>query len=217
MIVAVADVSLVFRKALFRYGIERILSDAGYRVIDSVDDPAQLAPDLPADGAAPRLLLVDTDTAAADDCAAIRTLAERLAEARILVLGPAVPLDTLVRMFDAGAHGYLLDDSSHRSLLARIELALSGEQVVPPSVVDALIELPTAPEADEPDDRYGLTPRERLVLGHLVAGLSNKAIAREIGFSEPTIKLAVKTLMRKLEVANRTQAAIVAREQGLVE
>lgn len=214
MIVAVADVSLVFRKALFRDGVERILRDAGYRVIESVDDPAALMADTSVDGAAPRLVLIDTETAAVDDCATIRALAERLGEARILVLGPAVALDTLVRMFEAGAHGYLLDDSTHRSLLARIELALSGEQVVPPSVVDALIDLPTTAE---PDDRYGLNERERVVLAHLVGGLSNKAIAREIGFSEPTIKLAVKTLMRKLGVANRTQAAIVAREQGLVE
>jgi DNA-binding NarL/FixJ family response regulator len=65
-------------------------------------------------------------------------------------------------------------------------------------------------------DRVHLTPRELEVLGALCAGKTNKEIARDLGLREPTIKLHVKTLYRRLGATNRTQAAMIARSAGLL-
>ena len=72
-----------------------------------------------------------------------------------------------------------------------------------------------ADNSDSPPLAQKLTPRELDVLKGLGQGFSNKEIARDLGLTEPTIKLHMKTLYRKLEVSNRTQAALAAREAGV--
>jgi two-component system NarL family response regulator len=69
-----------------------------------------------------------------------------------------------------------------------------------------------------PGDQIGddLTPRERDVLGHLAAGLSNKHIAAELGLRPGTVRIHVSNILAKLHVENRTAAAVLARERGLV-
>ena len=69
------------------------------------------------------------------------------------------------------------------------------------------------PDQGSPD--IGLSPREREVLSRLCEGLANKEIARDLGLREPTIKLHVKTICRKLGARNRTHAAMLARERAL--
>ena len=73
----------------------------------------------------------------------------------------------------------------------------------------------TEPEPNDHPLLKSLTDRETQVLKGLTEGKSNKEIARDLELSEPTIKLHVKTLYRKIEVSNRTQAALVARDEGL--
>lgn len=110
----------------------------------------------------------------------------------------------------SGARGFLPKTMSASSMVNAIRFMSAGETFVPVSFM-------TAEEA--PEEPVGLakdlTQRETQVLGALCRGLSNKEIARELDLREVTIKLHVKTLCRKLDAKNRTQAAMIAKEAGL--
>lgn len=84
-----------------------------------------------------------------------------------------------------------------------------GEQYAPLDFMTAADETKSNPLAEK------LTERELQVLEGLTKGLSNKEIARDLDIQEPTVKLHMKTLYRKVGAANRTQAALIAREAGL--
>ena len=96
-----------------------------------------------------------------------------------------------------------------KSLVNAIKFMAMGEQYAPVDFMTAEPATAEHPMASQ------LTGRERQVLKGLTKGQSNKEIARDLDLSEPTIKLHVKTLYRKIGAANRTQAALLAREVGL--
>lgn len=108
-----------------------------------------------------------------------------------------------------GAAGFVPKTLAAKSLVNAVKFMAMGEQYVP-------IDFMTSPDTDarHPIAR-SLTQREMQVLEGLTAGKSNKEIARDLDLTEPTVKLHMKTLYRKLEVNNRTQAALIAQEAGL--
>ncbi|MCA0044219.1 response regulator transcription factor [Celeribacter litoreus] len=108
-----------------------------------------------------------------------------------------------------GAAGFVPKTLPAKSLANAVRFMAMGEQYAPIDFMTATDTAETHPLEDM------LTPREMQVLEGLSAGKSNKEIARDLDLTEPTIKLHMKTLFRKLEVNNRTQAAIVARDAGL--
>jgi two-component system nitrate/nitrite response regulator NarL len=110
---------------------------------------------------------------------------------------------------DAGAAGFVPKSLSAKSLVSAVKFMAMGEQYAP-------IGFMTAVEEDAPNPlSEKLTEREMQVLKGLTEGKSNKGIARDLDLQEPTVKLHIKTLFRKINVTNRTQAALVAREAGL--
>lgn len=111
---------------------------------------------------------------------------------------------------DAGAAGFLPKTLSARSLMNAARFMASGEKYAP-------VEFLTLDEdADGGIGTQKLSPREHQVLAGVCRGLSNKEIAHELEIQEVTIKLHVKTLCGKLGARNRTQAAMIARDTGLV-
>lgn len=113
-----------------------------------------------------------------------------------------------------GARGFLPKSMPARSLLNAIRFMVAGERFLP---VELATMVPTPPAAvSEASKAVSLTPRELEVLIALCGGKTNKEIARDLGLREPTIKLHVKTLYRRLGASNRTQAAMIARSAGLL-
>ena len=110
---------------------------------------------------------------------------------------------------DQGAVGFLPKTMSAKSLVNAIKFMAMGETYVPLDFMNAEDEAPEHPMAKK------LSERELQVLEGLCKGHSNKEIARELDLQEVTIKLHVRTLCRKLDAKNRTQAAITAKEAGL--
>lgn len=110
---------------------------------------------------------------------------------------------------ELGAAGFVPKTLSAKSLVNAIRFMAMGEQYLPAGFMTA----------EEPQSKHPLaqklTDRERQVLKGLTEGKANKEIARDLDLSEPTIKLHVKTLYRKVGASNRTQAALIAREAGL--
>lgn len=109
----------------------------------------------------------------------------------------------------AGAAGFVPKSLPAKSLVNAVKFMAMGEQYAPLDFMTAVEEAPQNALADK------LTKRELQVLEGLTQGKSNKEIARDLEITEPTIKLHVKTLYRKVGAANRTQAALIAREAGL--
>lgn len=110
---------------------------------------------------------------------------------------------------EAGAAGFVPKTLPAKSMINAVKFMAMGEQYAPIDFMTAVDEAPAHPLADK------LTPRELQVLKGLTEGKSNKEIARDLEITEPTVKLHMKTLYRKLDASNRTQAALIAREAGL--
>ena len=120
-----------------------------------------------------------------------------------------VSRDLAERALALGAAGFLPKTLPARSLANAVRFMAMGERYAPPDMLD------TGEPAQGHPIAAQLTPRELQVLEGLCHGKANKEIARDLAVMEPTVKLHVKTLYRKLGVANRTQAAVVAKEAGL--
>ncbi len=110
---------------------------------------------------------------------------------------------------EAGAAGFVPKSLPAKSLVNAVKFMAMGEQYAPIDFMTAEV------EAEENPLAANLTERELQVLKGLTEGKSNKEIARDLDITEPTVKLHMKTLYRKVGAANRTQAALIAREAGL--
>lgn len=128
---------------------------------------------------------------------------------RVALISGQATREVAERALDRGAAGFVPKTLPAKSLVNAIRFMAMGEQYAPVDFMTAEPEEPSHPLAET------LTSREMQVLKGLTEGKSNKEIARDLDLSEPTIKLHVKTLYRKVGVANRTQAALIAREAGL--
>ena len=156
---------------------------------------------------APDVVLVDLVMPNVDGIEAIRGLRERAPDARAIVLSSFVDDEKLFPAVRAGAAGYLLKDIQPQELVEAIRTVHGGGALLHPRVASRLLEeLVTDP----------LTPREREVLGLIGRGMANKVIARELSLSEKTVKAHVSSILAKLGVTDRTQAALYAVRAGLV-
>ncbi|MFQ5958705.1 MAG: LuxR C-terminal-related transcriptional regulator, partial [Alphaproteobacteria bacterium] len=151
----------------------------------------------------------------------LQAMRERAPEAPIIVLSASEKPSDVSRAIECGARGYVLKSSRPQVLLHAVPLVLSGEVYLPPVVLSRDGASGSSAAANPAADGEAaatvfakLTPREREVLGQLVAGQSNKEIAHELAIDVGTVKAHLKALLRKLEVANRTQAATLAVRAG---
>lgn len=128
---------------------------------------------------------------------------------RVALMSGVAPRPVAEKALALGAAGFLPKTLSARSLVNAVRFMAMGEQYAP---IDFM-----AAEEGKPQNRLAemLSRRELQVLEGLVEGKSNKEIARDLDIQEPTVKLHVKTLYRKLGTKNRTQAALIAREANL--
>jgi two-component system, NarL family, response regulator LiaR len=156
---------------------------------------------------APDVVLMDLVMPGVDGVEAIRRLRERAPATRAVVLSSFIDDDRLFPVVRAGAAGYLLKDVQPAELVDAIRTVHGGGALLHPQVAARLL----AEVAGDP-----LTPREREVLSLVGRGMANKVIARELGLAEKTVKAHVSSILGKLGVADRTQAALYAVREGLV-
>jgi two-component system, NarL family, response regulator len=156
---------------------------------------------------APDLGLIDLCMPGLDGVATIEAILAQHAAARVVILTAFDGDEDVHRALRAGAAGYLLKDCGRHELLACIHAVSRGQRYLQPAAAASLAERIT---------HTALTAREADVLTWLARGLSNKCIAAELAVAEGTVKTHVKSLLCKLGVSSRTQAACVARQRGLV-
>ncbi len=161
----------------------------------------------------PDVMLMDINMPVMDGVDAIRAIMSEAADdaslpaPRVIVLTVYAGDDDIHRALEAGASGYLLKDMAGGQVIDAVRAAASGEQVIPAIVAAQLAEFGV---------RVSLTARELEVLTMIARGLRNKEIAGEIGRTEETVKMHVKSVLAKLGVADRTEAVAVALERGII-
>jgi DNA-binding NarL/FixJ family response regulator len=134
----------------------------------------------------------------------------------VIVLTSFLDDERLMPAVEAGAAGYLLKDVEPSELARAVRTAHAGEALIDPTVAARLLKSLAGPRSEPVPDGEQLTRREHEVLALIAAGRSNKRIALELGIAEKTVKTHVGHVLAKLGVADRTQAALLAVQHGLV-
>jgi DNA-binding NarL/FixJ family response regulator len=157
--------------------------------------------------ARPDVTLMDMRLPDRSGADAIRAIRREFPDAKILVLSTFAADEEIYAAITAGALGYVLKTVESEDLVELIRRAAQGQRCIPPEVGARLAD--RIPQSE-------LTARERLVLTLLVRGKRNRQIAEQLGISGNTVKTHVSNIMLKLGVSDRTEAATVAIERGLV-
>ncbi len=205
--------------AVVREGLRTFLGlQDGFEIVgeaadgeEAVEKAEQLDPDV---------ILMDLVMPNRDGVSAMQVLKARASRSRVIVLTSVLEDDRLLPALEAGAAGYLLKNSQPAELARAVRAAHAGEAIIDPTVAARLVHAlsergPVAARDTTMLDH--LTGREHDVLMLIARGRSNKRIALELGISEKTVKTHVGHLLAKLGVTDRTQAAVLAVQNGLVE
>ena len=163
---------------------------------------------------APDVVLLDLAMPVLDGVAALPRLREAAPGARVIVLTSFGEDDRLFTALRAGATGYLLKDVEPAELVRAIRTAHAGQAPLSPAVATRLVDRLAG--TGRPRAADALTPRELEVLGLLARGYANKRIALQLGVTEKTVKTHVGHVLAKLDLTDRTQAALYAVREGLV-
>jgi two-component system nitrate/nitrite response regulator NarL len=212
-------VHIVCGNSIARQGLGALIAAQGFTLGESVGSVAELIRNPPQQGVA-----IIAELGAASQAAAIAELAAACPSIHPVVLSTSFDFDVMVACFREGADGYLLGDMSVDALVAALQMVSSDQKVFPSNLADELSRersngshTPRFRDDVPLDELERLSQREREVLCCLMSGSSNKVIAQQLKVSEATIKVNVKGILRKLNVSNRTQAALWARQQGALD
>jgi len=211
---------LVDDEELVRFGLRTVLeSDDGIEVVgeaaDGIDAVAAVRT------VHPDIVLMDIRMPRMDGLAAARQILSHPDPPKVAILTTFHLDEYVFAALEAGASGFLLKDTPPRQIVAAVRAIDAGSAMLSPAVTRRLIAefvgRRTQPRRDEAMRRLRvLSDREREVLTLLGRGLSNADIARELFMSEATVKTYVSRMLTKLGLANRTQAAILGHDAGLV-
>jgi two-component system nitrate/nitrite response regulator NarL len=213
------DVLLIDRSKLFREGMKRLLAEHSFRVCgeaSSLDEAIQHIED----GRGPRLILLDYpgNGVSADETTKQMQRLHSQSQSKLVVLTTELNFDWLVTVLSAGAAGYLLKEMSPDAFIQSLRLILLGERVLPTDVALMLLSghFRTEHQVKPPIPTHDLSQREVQILRCLLRGDSNKLIANQLSITEGTVKVHLKGVLKKINVRNRTQAAIWALNSGLI-
>ncbi len=210
-------IALVDDHALFRSGLKALLSrQTDFEIVGEAADGLEGVKLV--EQVQPDLVLLDLDMPVMNGREALAQILETHPKAVVLMLTVSEDGEDLTECMRLGACGYLLKKIDADFLLQSIRRAVAGDNVISPEMTSALLmklrsgkqqPVSQTPEIDS------LTPRERETLAWLTRGVSNKEIARELDLAESTVKVHVQSVLRKLNIRSRVQAAVFAVEHHL--
>ena len=202
---------------LFRSGLSELLERRGIEVCAAVGDGEEgcrLAAEIE-----PDVVLLDLRMPELDGLSVLKRLAALDLDCAVVMLTTSSDERDLVRSLRSGARGYLLKDMEPEQLVDALTAVVDGETVVAPEMTSVLAKVVKggAVESGQPGRFSSLTPREFEILRHLAEGQSNKEIARDLGITDGTVKLHVRSILRKLQVRSRVEAAVIAVEERIFQ
>jgi two-component system, NarL family, nitrate/nitrite response regulator NarL len=213
--------ALICTSTLLCIGLQRLLAETCFVISDTPFDGG--SPFTWNSNAAPALVIVEENHCPGETAKVIRHVKAQCPGARVVVLADRFELEAVMVECAAGADGFCQTSSSRDVLITSLELIMLGEAVLPPEMVVSMLDGLRSSLEFQPDGSAALIENpitdpnarklsncETKVLRHLMEGATNKLIAREFDVTEATVKVHVKAILRKVGVANRTQAAIWA-------
>ena len=205
--------------SLLRAGLRQLLTGTRFAVVDHPGDAAHSSEASPY----PALFVIDAGGSPEQTLALIEAAKRQNPTARVVLIATSVDPGLVRLAVSREVDSVCLASAEREVLISILELTMLGEQVLPGAVLQALLthapamsgadQTLSAPELTSPDPKAGkLSPREMMILQSLMGGEANKVIARKLDITEATIKVHVKSILRKIGAANRTQAALWASE-----
>lgn len=162
----------------------------------------------------PDVVILDINMPKMDGIAVLKTIREKNIPCKIIVLTFYNEIGIVQDAVECGANGYILKESDSTLLVKAINVVTSGEKYIQPSIASMLRQHKLIQQQKSVDI---LTKRELEIIKLLVAGLYNKEIADDLNISEKTVKNHISSIFRKINVSDRTQAAVYAIKNNLVE
>jgi DNA-binding NarL/FixJ family response regulator len=199
-------------------GLEAILNaDPEIEVVGVAHDGVEALERIPETG--PEVVHLDLKMPGMDGVQATRQIRQRYPSIKVLVLTTYGEEDWVLNAVRAGAAGYLLKGTPRESLIEAVKGTAAGRTHVDPSVAGTLLDRVAQNEAPVEESKIldALSEREREVLRLLARGHSNLDIARQLYLSEGTVRNYVSAILAKLDVPDRTRAAVLALRYGLVK
>ena len=218
---------VVDQNDLFREGLRRILADTAFRVAKDGASLEQVLSDL-SDKIPPQLLLLSASPDYVATAYEVQRFKTGYPDARVVVLSEQCDFDSVMAILRAGANGFVLKRIESRAFTKALDLVMLGQSVLSSSVIDPFTHNRFEPHAgtqalagprraasggadtDGTTVSRNFSSREVEILHCLTRGEANKLIARKFEIAEATVKVHIKAILRKINVKNRTQAAIWA-------
>lgn len=201
--------------SLVREGIKQLLEfDGSIEVISEASDGKECLEKLREE--IPDVLLLDINMPGKNGLDVLSEIKEKRYNVRVLILTVHNEVEYLLKAVDMGVDGYILKDSKSAELKKAIQAVLSGENYIQASLIPALNNRLANRDIDK-DKIESLTGRELEVLVKVANGMLNKEIATNLNISERTVKNHVSNIFKKIDVSDRTQAAVFAIKNNIIK
>lgn len=200
--------------SMIREGLKQLLELEGdFKVVAEAADGVECINKL--EEVTPDVLLLDINMPNMNGLEVLQKMKEKKIKVKVLVLTIHSEVEYLLKAVDIGVNGYLLKDSESAELKKAINAVVNGENYIQPSLIPVL----NAKMIDRDKDTVkieSLTRRELEVLKNMSYGMYNKEIAEKLDISERTVKNHISNIFKKIEVTDRTQAAVFAIRNNLI-
>ena len=207
-------VMLVDDHALIREGIKQLLEfDGSIEVIEQASDGIECLEKLKT--VRPDILLLDINMPKMNGIEVLEALKAKKDPVKVLILTVHSEVEYLVKAIDIGANGYILKDSGSVELKQAIMDIINNDSYIQPSLIPALNSRLINRDMDK-EKLKSLTKREVEILAQVASGMFNKEIANNLGISERTVKNHISNIFKKIDVSDRTQAAVFAIRNNII-
>jgi two-component system NarL family response regulator len=206
---------LVDDHPFYRHGLSSLLERSGIEVVGEASNGVAALEVV--EQTAPDVVVMDLNMPRLSGVEATRRMTEQNPATKVLVLSVSAEEADVVDAIMAGARGYLLKDGPVEEVVAGIRAAASGESLISPKIAATLMTRVREREGEEAEQpEISLSEREREVLELIAQGKANPEIAQTLFIGETTVRNHVSSILAKLQVDNRVQAAVRAVKERMV-
>ncbi|HCI24791.1 MAG: DNA-binding response regulator [Lachnospiraceae bacterium] len=200
---------------MVREGLRRILEfDGEIQVIDEADNGEECIKKIRS--SKPDIVLLDINMPVMNGIEALQEIRKKKLKTKVIILTVHNEIEYLLRAVDIGIDGYVLKDSDAHELIRAVTSVYEGDKFIQPSLIPLLNSKLIARDLDA-ERLEQLSKREIEVLKLVAVGMFNKEIGVELGISERTVKNHLSSIFKKIDSSDRTQAAVFAIRNGLVD
>lgn len=209
-------VMLVDDHKMVREGLKRILEDSeSVKVVGEVGNGKECLVRMQSKARRPDVILMDMNMPEMTGLETLTELKKKRFKTKVMILTGDCDIDNLISAVDLGVDGYVLKSSDSKELIRALTYVHSGHKFIQPSLIPILNSRLIARDLEN-QKQDKLSDREIDVLKLVAVGMYNKEIGEKLGISERTVKNHMSSIFKKIECTDRTQAAVFAIRNGLV-